>query len=435
VRYGSTAAPLGRYLYHALRESSPRELYWDFAARRNRKAKLSRPEFVVFARHVRSEGNRLEAALATADHGNDDVRLAAAVAWVLHAQQVTPDAGVSLGYFPLAGGWQGSYPETTGYLITSLLAYAAQYQREDVRDVALAMAHWEVEVQMPSGAVQGGAVVPPDQQTPAAFNTGMVLDGWCSAYEVNREQRFLDAGSAAARFLAADMDESGYFRTNGAFVSQGETKTYNCLCAWAMLRLARLTADTTLERASVRAVEAALRRQRRNGWFANNCLGMSSIPLTHTIGYALQGVFEVGVLTGREDFIAAAELGLVNVMKKQHPNGFIAGRFDEHWNPAANFVCLTGSCQLAIVAYRFVELFGRRGLLAPADRLLSFVRATQCLDGEDPNLIGAIAGSYPILASYMTGGYPNWATKYFIDSLLRRRRLSYDGLATTTPPQ
>src|SRR5204863_3119204 len=142
----------------------------------------------------------------------DDARLAAAVAWVLRAQQATPDAGVSLGYFPMdiPSRWGLSYPETTGYLITSLLSYARHYHREDVRKAALAMADWEIEVQMSNGAAQGGPVMPRHEQTAAAFNTGMVLDGWCSAYEATRDQRYLDAGSAAARFLVGDMDEAGY---------------------------------------------------------------------------------------------------------------------------------------------------------------------------------------------------------------------------------
>jgi len=37
---------------------------------------------------------------------------------------------------------------------------------------------------------------------------------------------------------------------------------------------------------------------------------------------------------------------------------------------------------------------------------------------------GAIGGSYPLLGSYMTAGYPNWATKYFLDGLLLQERLS-----------
>lgn len=411
-----------RYLYHSIR-LSPRQTYWNIAADRERVAKLQRPEFAALSRHVASEAQHLSDGLAGPAAGSDDgARLRAAVDWVLRAQRSTPDNGVSLGYFPLdtPGGWRQSYPETTGYLITSLLDYASHAGRDDVRQAALEMAHWEADVQMRSGAVQGGPVAPPERQTAAAFNTGMVLDGWCSAYTATKEQRLADAALAAARFLANDMDAQGYFKTNGDFVSRGETKTYNVLCAWAMLRLGHIVSDETLKRAAVTAVEAALRRQRGNGWFANNCLTMSAIPLTHTIGYTLQGVFEVGVLAERPDFVAAAELGLTNVLRRTRPNGFLAARFDASWRPASDYVCLTGSCQLAVIAYRFAKLFGKRDFVPTADRLVSFVSATQRLSGDDPGTVGGIAGSYPILGDYMTGGYPNWATKYFIDALLRR---------------
>jgi hypothetical protein len=413
-----------RLLYHLLREGRPRQAYWEIAAARQDRLKLRSPDHTAFARHVASEKQHLKAALAARGNGisDDDKHLAATVAWVLRAQKATPDAGVSRGYFPMDGGWDASYPETTGYLITSLLAYAAANRRDDIRAAALAMADWEIEVQMPTGAVQGGPLVPPAQQTPAAFNTGMVLDGWCSAYEASGEPRYLDAGRAAARFLLSNMNAEGYFTASGDFVTQGETKTYNCLCAWAMLRLARFTRDAELERAAIRAVEAALRRQAGNGWFANNCLETSSAPLTHTIGYTLQGVFEVGILAGREDFTAAAGRGLAGVLARRRPDGFLAGRFDRHWKPAADFVCLTGSCQIAIVAYRFAEALGRREFVADADRLVDFVKATHRLESEDPDIVGAVAGSYPILGSYITAGFPNWAAKYLIDALMLRRR-------------
>lgn len=418
-----------KYLYILLCEGKPREAYWEayweIAVARQNRLKLRNPDHAAFAHHVASEERHLKDVLAAHRNGaaNDKKHLAASVAWVLRGQAATPDAGVSRGYFPISGGWEASYPETTGYLITSLFAYAAQYRRNDVRAAAMAMADWEIEIQMPNGAVQGGAVVPRERQTPAAFNTGMVLDGWCSAYEASHEPRYLEAGRAAARFLLSNMDADGYFIANGDFVSRGETKTYNCLCAWSMLRLARFTCDAELERAAVCAVQAALRREADNGWFANNDLVMSNAPLTHTIGYTLQGVFEVGVLAEREDFIAAAERGLDSALARQRPDGFLAGRFDRHWKAAADFVCLTGSCQLAIVAYRFAEALGRREFLASADHLIDFVKATQRLESEDPDIVGAIAGSYPILSTYSTAGFPNWAAKYFIDALMLRRRL------------
>src|SRR5438445_9622930 len=99
------------------------------------------------------------------------------------------------------------------------------------------MAEWEIEIQRLSGAVQGGPVCPPEKQTPTAFNTGMVLDGWVTAFAFSQDERFLEAGRRAADWLISDLDDEGYFRTNGQFVEPGLVKTYNVLCAWALHRL------------------------------------------------------------------------------------------------------------------------------------------------------------------------------------------------------
>ena len=51
-----------------------------------------------------------------------------------------------------------------------------------------------------------------------------------------------------------------------------------------------------------------------NGWFANNCLTRPEAPLLHTIGYALQGVLEVGILSGEKRFVDAARKGTVPLL-------------------------------------------------------------------------------------------------------------------------
>lgn len=353
--------------------------------------------------------------------GETRERAALGVAWLLRAQQATADAGVSLGYFPCAGGesaWKPSYPETTGYIITTLLAYAARTGRQEVAAQALSMADWEVEVQMASGAVQGGAVCAPSQQTAAAFNTGMVLDGWCSAYAHSRQERYLEAARRAADFLVNDLDAQGHFQTNGSFVSAGEVKTYTCLCAWAMHRFGDLVGEPRYGVAAVQAVEAALRQQSANGWFAHNCLNNSRAPLTHTIGYTMQGVLEVGVLSGRQDFVDAVRLTAAHIIPRVRDDGFLPGRFFPDWEPAVFSSCLTGSAQIAIVLYRLASLTGDVGYRRVADRLVNALKSLQATDSSDLNINGAIAGSYPLYGGYMRAGYPNWATKYFVDALM-----------------
>ncbi len=403
-----------------------RQTYWKFSAFIKEVKVLIFHSDPCLRRHVINDFIRHAFGLVKPVGGQTEERIHAAVDWLLRAQAASPDDGVSLGYFPVDGiyqGWRPSYPETTGYIITSLLQYSRLYNKPNVKQSALAMAQWEIALQMPSGAVQGGPVTSPDKQTPAAFNTGMVLDGWCSAYEETQDKSFLEAARKAADFLYNDLDENGYFKTNGQYVSTGELKTYTCLCAWAMYRFGLLVGDSRYLEAAIRSIEAALEQQQSNGWFAHNCLSYSKAPLTHTIGYALQGILEVGVLSGRDDFITAARRGVDPILDKIAMNGYLSGRFYSDWAPASFSSCLTGSAQIAVVCFRLAEITGEAHYALNANKLVDFLKSLQALNLSNPALNGAIAGSFPLLGEYMRSGYPNWATKYYLDALMLQDRV------------
>ena len=412
-----------------LTRTSAREKYWNAASTWGELRRLYGDGNTAFRHHVQRDFARFLLGRTRPVSGENEKRERAAVEWILRAQCATPDDGVSLGYFPCSADrtrWRPSYPETTGYIITSLLAFARRYGEDRAREAALRMARWEASIQMQSGAVQGGPVVARDRQTPAAFNTGMVLDGWCSAYELTKDSALLGAARRAADFLVDDLDAAGYYRTNGAFVTSGEIKTYTCLCAWAVHRLGDLLDEARYRAAAVRSVEAALRQQETNGWFAHNCLTRSDAPLTHTLGYTLQGILEVGACAKRDDFVAAVERTMVAVIPNIRENGFLPGMFFADWRPATLSSCLTGSAQIAIVGYRLHEVTRKAQYLAAADRLTDFLKAVQALDSADQNVNGALAGSFPIFGDYMRGGYPNWATKYLLDALMAQQRARAD---------
>ncbi len=400
--------------------------YWLFSAFSHEVKTLILHPDKVLRQHLRHDLIKFAFGLVKPVNNQTETRARAAVDWLLLAQSASPDEGVALGYFPVDGvyqGWRASYPETTGYIITSLLHYARRYNDPNIKEAALRMAQWEIALQMPSGAVQGGPVTTPEKQTPAAFNTGMVLDGWCSAYLETHQRDFLDAARKAAHFLLNDMGEGGYFQTNGEYVSAGELKTYTCLCAWAMYRFGVLDGDSRYLQSAILSIEAALRQQQTNGWFSHNCLSRSEAPLTHTIGYALQGILEVGVLSGRGDFITAARRGIDPILDKITSNGYLPGRFYPTWEPASFSSCLTGSAQIAIVCFRLAELTGETRYATSANLLVNFLKSLQALDLNNPALNGAIAGSFPILGEYMRSGYPNWATKYYLDALMLQEKL------------
>jgi len=398
-----------------------RNTYWDLtAACKEAKTMLFHPD-ASLSKHVRQDLLQYLLGRSRPVVGQTEERARAAADWLLRSQDATPDDGASLGYFPCDGiykGWRPSYPETTGYIITTLLRFARQFEDTQAREAAIKMAKWEITVQMPTGAVQGGPVSASGKQTPAAFNTGMVLDGWCSAYEESADKDFLDAGRKAADFLVKDLDEAYYFKTNGEYVSAGEIKTYTCLCAWALYRFGILVGESQYSETAIRVIEAAIKQQESNGWFAHNCLTRSDAPLTHTHGYALQGILEVGLLAEREDFLEAARRGIDSILPKIAPNGYLPGRFYSDWEPASFSSCLTGSAQIAIVCFRLAEHSHNPLYKKCANQLVDFLKSLQSLDPQLPGIQGALGGAFPLLGEYMRSGYPNWATKYFLDALM-----------------
>jgi hypothetical protein len=419
------AAAFGRIVLDHVRGGSIRGHYWATRAAVERIARLTRAERRPFQQEVIRSQRRFLSGNVEPIVGETRARARAAVEWLCRAQDATPDDGVSVGYFPDApdGPWRPSYPETTGYIIPSLLNYAERYADSGSRERAKRMAIWETMVQMQSGAVQAGPVCSPERQTPAVFNTGMALQGYVATLAAEPDERVLVGARLAADFLVADVGPDGHLRTHGRFVTGGRIKTYNCLCAWPLYRLGEILNEERYRDAAVRTVEASLREQRSNGWFAHNCLSRPEAPLVHTIGYTLQGILEVGLLARRKDFVDAVVRGVRPLLDRVSPTGFLHGRFYADWEPACFSSCLTGNAQIAVVCYRLFEAIGDERALTTGHRLTNFLKGLQALESGDPGVDGAIAGSFPILGSYMTGGYPNWATKYFLDALMLQDQL------------
>lgn len=349
-------------------------------------------------------------------------RAHAARRWLAAAQDATPDDGVSYGYFPCgaadARAWLPSYPESTGYIIPSFLAYAERFGDPDARARALRMAIWEADVQLPCGAVQAGHVGGPGTPFPASFNTGMVLLGLAAAMRASGEPRISDAARRMASFLCRDAATEGYFHTHGPRVSPARFKTYECLCAWSLHEYGREAACKASLRTAVRLAEAALTRQRGNGWFSDDCLSHPEAPLLHTIGYTLQGLVEMAAVTGREDFLRAVRRGVAPILARLEADGTLRARYRGDWTPASRSACLTGNAQLAVVCYRLFDATRERTYREAASAIVDGLKAHQSLDPSCPEVAGALPGSHPIFAPYMQAGYPNWATKFLLDALL-----------------
>lgn len=346
----------------------------------------------------------------------------AALAWLLRAHEATGRRGVARSYcvawhpYFRIRGWLPAYPETTGYIIPTLFDYAAAHGDDSLRQHAIEMSEWEIEVQLPSGAVMGGIIgMPP---TPAIFNTGQVIFGWLRAAYETGDQRFLDAARRAGQFLIEHQDDDGSWRRGLSQYAKQGPQTYNTRVAWALAELGEVTGETTFRHAAIRNIDSALTRQLANGWFSGNCLDDDDAPLTHTIAYATRGILETGRLLGNDRYIAAAEKAALATLHAQRDDGSLAGRYDRDWHAHVDWSCLTGNVQLAIIWLRFAVIRRDPQWLTAAQRSIRYVASCQDLESANPGVRGGIAGSFPVYGSYGRFECLNWAAKFFLEAIM-----------------
>ncbi len=85
--------------------------------------------------------------------------------------------------------------------------------------------------------------------------------------------------------------------------------------------------------------------------------------------------------------------------------------------------CLTGNVQLAIVFMKLFRELGEYKYMSAAQRLIDLVKSTQSVHAGCPDVRGGIAGSFPVWGNYLGLIYPNWAAKFFTDSIMLKLEL------------
>jgi len=355
--------------------------------------------------------------------GGHRAHLAEAVDWMVRAQDATPDDGISRGYsvfyspYFRSRGWQPSYPETTGYIIPTLLEAAHHLARPELVERALRAARWEISIQLPSGAVQGGVIG--EGRTPAIFNTGQVMFGWLAAFETTGEAQYADALRRAGRYLVSVIDAEGRWIKGESDFARKDATLYNARVAWAMAEAGAALSEPGFTDAAARNLRMVARQQQRNGWFPNCCLSDPVRPLLHTVAYTIRGLLEGGRVLQDAALVDAGIRAAEALLPAVRADGWMPGRYAQDWRGAVQWSCLTGEAQMVNNWIRLGQITGDARWFEPLERVLTFVKRTQNRTSADPGLRGGIKGSAPMSGGYGQYEILNWATKYFADALIR----------------
>lgn len=341
----------------------------------------------------------------------DAVHLDAAIDWLCHSQGVT-ETGGSAATYNLLLGWEDAYPETSGYIIPTLFRYADLRDDSKVRERALEMAEWVRSTQHPSGSFPGGTG---GTGKPNAFNTGQILIGLTDTYRRVGDEVYLEVIRDACDWLVEVQSNQGHW---AAHDYKSEPHVYTTRISWPLLLGAELLEgdDEPYRRAAQNNLRWVLGNQQPNGWFSRAAFEADENPFLHTIAYTIRGLIEAGRLLDDDEVFAGGKRAADKLLELQNQQGVLKGEYDDTWSPSW-YYCLTGNAQMSIIWLRLFELTENRDYLRAARTTVQFLKRYQPLDAA-ADIQGGIPGSYPIFGRYLYLRYPNWAAKFFADTLL-----------------
>ncbi|MEZ5815884.1 MAG: hypothetical protein R3D44_02250 [Hyphomicrobiaceae bacterium] len=346
-----------------------------------------------------------------------DDHLAAAKAWLVRSIEACDGVASSKGY-RFMKGWMPAYPETSGYIIPTLLSLAREDGEAGLGETAHRIGAWLTSIQREDGGFAGyelGARTEPD-----VFDTGMILLGLNALIHGGDADTFTAAADAAAGFLARSMDEDGCFVRH---MSHDMIHAYNVRSAWGLMAFGKLAGNEAYVSRAADCAKWTISRQNEQGFYLDNAFKPGGNANSHGTAYVMRGLLQIHLLSGDPACLASVRRAADAVCRHYEDNGRVAAELGPHWQPLASHICLTGYAQLAIVLYRLGAITGEATYRAMADRLLADVAARQTL-GEDGPWHGGIPGSFPIWGRYAPLQYPNWATKFFIDALLVQKSVA-----------
>jgi uncharacterized protein YyaL (SSP411 family) len=324
---------------------------------------------------------------------------------------VRPDGGHAHSY-ALARGWERSYPETTGYLIPTLLRLGEAAADRRFTDSALRAGAWLLQIQRHDGSF------PDLAGSPQVFDTGQIVEGLLALHRSTGDAAYLASARRAGDFLLSAQDPEGTW-TRLSYNSAAHT--YYTRVAANLLRLAAACGEERYRDGAMRNLRWALAQQLPNGYFRHMAFAPKDLPYLHTIVYVLEGLLDGHRLSGEPEFLGAVERTVSALLAVSGEGPVLFSQYNERWEPFRREMCTTGLAQWAGLLLDLRGGHGREHLQAEARRTLDWLKSRQ-VRSTSPDIAGALSGSVPLWGRYFRFAFNNWTVKFFIDALLKMER-------------
>ena len=324
--------------------------------------------------------------------------------WLLKAQE---DNGGYAHSYHLFRGWLPAYPETTGYIIPTMIRLSKILNEIEFMRSAEKAGRWLLSIQRQDGSfcdLSGRKQI---------FDTAQILYGFLALYKESKEQRYLDAMIKSANWLIDNQEYNGSWIK---FAYKNRPHTYYSRVGAILLNLGDFLKNERFFYAGKKNIEWVLSNQLNNGFFKYMSF-LNEPPYLHTITYTLEGLLESYKILKDKEILSRILLATEKLIKISKSDFVLSSQYDDGWKVKNKEKCITGLAQWSNVALEIYKLTDNLEYLKEAEKTMSYLKTKQIVDGT-VNLTGALMGSIPIWGRYMRFSFPNWAVKYFIDGLI-----------------
>jgi len=322
---------------------------------------------------------------------------------------INKQTGSAICYYPKIGNrWSGPYPETTGYIIETFIDLYNFFGDIKYIRYVKKMGDWLLSLQYKEGAFPGDhGESGINKGRPVVFNTGQIIFGLVSLYKYFNNEKYILSAEKACKWLCRIIEKDGGWKKS---TYKGSPRAYHSRVAWAMLEYANLKKDFKIKEVAISNLDWVISNQNKNGFFKHcGFLENQEEPFLHTIAYTIRGLLESYLLTNDKLYLDSALLTAEKLLLKFEIEKHLNGQYNNNWKYSKKFSCITGNAQIAIIWMKIFKINHDYRYLNAALKLNDFNKKT--------NRYG-IKGSHPFWASYKSFSFPNWASKFFLDSLI-----------------
>ena len=332
--------------------------------------------------------------------------------WLHRAQDAWPDGGISSRYDLLAQRFQPQYPETTGYLIPTLLNLVAL--DAEARARGFRAGEWLLTRQLESGAIDCRSDGSRGGENPLVylFDCGAILQGFTALYRDSHDDRWAQAGRRLADFLIAEQLQSGDWKTLLYFPYFG---SHQALTAFALIDLGQAIGRDDYVAAGRRCLDVIRPNLQANGYITNchfTDRPGEAMAFLHPLAYTVEGYLKSGQCLQNDDYVEAARPALTMLQRRfELGRRLLASHYDTNWKPVTAYSALDADSQIAALWFQFGKRTGDWSFISSALKMMDLIRAAISADGGIP-------GSFPVYGLNQQFLCINWAPKYFIDASL-----------------